>query len=165
MTAHDGAVGAENKENEPVVQANQNDKTSDKASDKSSDSHRSLGRTAIDFAKQSEKLSHQNPVDGEEDDVALEAKFVTDHDPVIITTNGHRLPGVPLKEAHKLNLLKEEMEDGVPTGPQEDTGDESSPSPDEKSKLFNVPSHRNGKSLQKSAEGSLRRQMPPSHTK
>ena len=43
-----------------------------------------MANSAVDFAKQSEKLSHQQPEEGKADDVAIEAQFVTPHDPVIV---------------------------------------------------------------------------------
>jgi len=62
---------------------------------------------AIDYAHQSEKLSHQTSHDRQHpESVAVEARFVTPQDPVIVTADGHRLPGVPLSEAYKLNSLK-----------------------------------------------------------
>lgn len=66
---------------------------------------------AIDYAHQSEKLSHQTSHQTSHDrqhpeSVAVEARFVTPRDPVIVTADGHRLPGVPLSEAYKLNSLK-----------------------------------------------------------
>ncbi|KAH7035381.1 sterol esterase [Microdochium trichocladiopsis] len=67
----------------------------------------STAAAAIDYAHQSEKLSHQLSHDKEHpESVAVEARFVTPQDPVIVTADGHRLPGVPLPEAYKLNALK-----------------------------------------------------------
>jgi pimeloyl-ACP methyl ester carboxylesterase len=115
-----------------------------------------LGRTAVEFARQAEKLSHKKPEENEAAEVAIEARFITPHDPVIVTTEGNRLPTVPLEEAHKLNILKDELLDGetVPGHladgdlPEKDTGS----------------TRQNGHSIQSSAEGNLRRAMPPSHT-
>lgn len=116
-----------------------------------------LGRSAVEFAKQAEKLSHRKPEEEDSAEVAVEAVFVTDHDPVIVTTEGNRLPGVPLEEAHKLNILKEDLENGE-DGVREyiaehhpEDGDGNKPSPSERN-------------IQKSARGSLARAMPPSHT-
>lgn len=134
----------------------------------------SLAQTAVEFAQQSEKLAHQTSEEGAAHaDVAAEAMFVTPHDPVIVTADGHRLPGVPLQEAHKLNILREELEgdkppiiqvqsDGKPTKSLEVNHDQSHT--DGESKVVNIQPVRNGKSIQKSGEGSLRRAMPPSHT-
>lgn len=116
-----------------------------------------LAPAAVEFAQQAEKLSHRKPEEGEIPEVAVEAQFVTDHDPVIVTSEGHRLPTVPLEEAHKLNMLKEELVEGpvilpdhLPDGElTEKNGDEAK---------------QNGHSIQSSAEGNLRRAMPPSHT-
>lgn len=133
----------------------------------------SLAQTAVEFAQQSEKLAHQTSQEGAHADVAAEAMFVTPHDPVIVTAEGHRLPGVPLQEAHKLNILREELagdsppiiqvqSDGKPTKSLEVNHDQSHTNGE--SKVLKIQPVRNGKSIQKSGEGSLRRAMPPSHT-
>ncbi|KAF2435824.1 alpha/beta-hydrolase [Tothia fuscella] len=79
----------------------------------SSDSHSNKTRPAIEFAKQAEKLA-QYTVDQETEETgstqAVEAKFVTPQDPIIITVDGARLPSVPREEAIKLNRLKAELE-------------------------------------------------------
>ncbi|WQF78207.1 hypothetical protein CDEST_03221 [Colletotrichum destructivum] len=128
-----------------------------------------VAHTAIEFAQQAEKLSlqsHQN----NDSEVAVEARFVTPQDPIIITSEGNRLPGVPLVEAHKLNVLKEELQDGPAvvkikqgsdTEEEIDTGKEAS---NGQERIISLPTDTNGKSMQKSEEGSLRRQTPPSHT-
>ncbi|KAH8878662.1 alpha/beta-hydrolase [Thozetella sp. PMI_491] len=133
----------------------------------------SLVQPAVEFAQQSEKLSHQKPQEGEKapGDIALEARFITPQDPVIVTAEGKRLPAVPLEEAHKLNLLREELETNEPItvqirqgGKTKETftqGEGSSPGHE---KVVDLPSNPNGNSMQKSAEGNLKRSMPPSHT-
>src|ERR1700734_1264602 len=81
---------------------------------------------------------------------------ITPQDPIIMTSDGGRLPGVPLAEAAKLNALKEEI-DGEPADVIEDA------STVEKSGYESRPdSPKNGSTMQKSGEGSLRRAMPPS---
>jgi pimeloyl-ACP methyl ester carboxylesterase len=45
---------------------------------------------------------------------AVEAKFITAQDPVILTAGGGRLPSVPIGEALKLNKLRDELEDREP---------------------------------------------------
>ncbi|WKT48759.1 AB-hydrolase lipase domain [Fusarium oxysporum f. sp. vasinfectum] len=89
-----------------------------------------LAETAVQFTQQAEKLSHQHPT-GEDPGVAIEAQFVTPHDPVIITSDGKRLPGVPLQEAHKLNVLREELQ-GEPESVEIKAGNET------KEKISNV---------------------------
>lgn len=112
---------------------------------------------AVEFAKQAEKLSHKQASEEGNIEVAVEAKFITPHDPVIVTSDGHRLPGVPLEEAHKLNMLRGGLEDNtLATGQSEEV--------DARSDTINSTALRNGKSLQQSADGTLRRSMPPSHT-
>lgn len=133
-----------------------------------------LAHSAVEFAKQSQKLSHKNPEEDNSENVAAQALFVTPRDPVIATAEGHRLPGVPLEEAHKLNLLKDELEQDQPAAAQVtrngsthqdvDVEAQNSHDPIEPHKTFTAPAVPNGKSLQKTSEGSLRRAMPPSHT-
>ncbi|KAL8936882.1 MAG: hypothetical protein Q9216_004698 [Gyalolechia sp. 2 TL-2023] len=65
------------------------------------------------YASQSENLSllpqdRDNPQANAT--AAVQAKFITPRDPVIETANGGRLPAVPLAEAKKLNLFKDEAE-------------------------------------------------------
>lgn len=122
-----------------------------------SKSNAALGRSAVEFAKQAEKLSHQKPEKGETAEVAVEAQFATPHDPVIVTSEGNRLPPVPLEEALKLNILKAELFDGQDTTPSTLTDGNSS-------KNLTAKADHNGESIQSSAEGNLRRAMPPSHT-
>ncbi|KAF9879066.1 ab-hydrolase associated [Colletotrichum karsti] len=129
-----------------------------------------VAHTAVEFAQQAEKLSHQKQQDTDDSAVAVEARFVTPQDPVIVTENGNRLPGVPLQEAHKLNILKDELKDGPAVVKIKD-GDavqdevaNAEESADRQEKVISLPTDQDGKSIQKSQEGSLRRQMPPSHT-
>lgn len=110
---------------------------------------------AIKYAHQAEKLSFVKPEDDSDGSgTAIQAHYITPQDPVIITGNGGRLPGVPLAEAEKLNALKAEIE-GEPedvireVGPTEKTDSDKGARPE---------------SMEKSGEGSLRRAMPPSRT-
>jgi pimeloyl-ACP methyl ester carboxylesterase len=77
---------------------------------------KSKARRAIEFAKQAERLA-QYTLDQENEETgstqAVEAKFITAQDPVVITADGGRLPAVPLDEAVELNRLKDLVE-GVP---------------------------------------------------
>ncbi|KAK3329408.1 Alpha/Beta hydrolase protein [Apodospora peruviana] len=112
----------------------------------------SIAQTAVEFAQQAEKLSHHHLRDGGNDGLAVEALFVAPRDPVLVTSDGGRLPAVPLKEAQKLNLLKEELESGnVHETPLAQT-DGRHNSPDTRSQD------------RESAKGNLRAAMPPSHT-
>ncbi|CAN8099002.1 unnamed protein product [Discula destructiva] len=106
---------------------------------------------AVQFAHQAEKLSLQPPEQGSAD-VAAEAKFVTPIDPVIVTNEGHRLPGVPLEEAHRLNVLKSRLD--------QDHDEPNGARPN----MSEAPSLHNGKSVQKPSEETLQKSMPPSHT-
>nr|POF12829.1 hypothetical protein CFP56_09980 [Quercus suber] len=65
---------------------------------------------AIEFRDQAQRLAQLRP--GQEDHEtgstqAVEAKFVTPLDPVIVTAEGGRLPAVPIEEAVRLNRLKD----------------------------------------------------------
>ncbi|KAI2629845.1 alpha/beta-hydrolase [Hypoxylon sp. NC1633] len=119
--------------------------------------------TAIEFAQQAEKLSLQTTGNNEHSEtVAVEARFITPQDPVIITADGNRLPTVPLDQAHKLNILKEELSGDAPketivqakncvlTSPAL-VGSNGMTSADEKA------AHR-------SSKVSLRRSLPPTNT-
>ena len=132
-----------------------------------------LAHSAVEFAKQSQKLPHKNPEEDNSEDVAAQALFVTPRDPVIATAEGHRLPGVPLEEARKLNILKGELGQDQPAAAQVSRNGSAHQTLDveaqnshdgESHKAFTAPPVPNGKSLQKTSEGSLRRAMPPSHT-
>lgn len=119
-----------------------------------------------DFAEQAEKLSHHHPVNSEDDDgIAIEARFVTPQDPVVVTSDGSRLPAVPLQEAHKLNVLREEAERQV-----DDQGNESHDRNDEKAsgstreKVVALATEKPKEARKNSPDSSLRRAMPPSHT-
>ncbi|KAK3394196.1 Alpha/Beta hydrolase protein [Podospora didyma] len=127
--------------------------------------------TAIEFAKQAEKLSHQHPRDSG-DHVAVEARFVTKHDPVIVMSDGTRLPPVPLKEAQKLNILREEALGSaepatisVKASRRNSQDNSGLIGEDVDEKIITLPVDlQNGRSSRKSEDGSLRRSLPPSHT-
>lgn len=159
-----------------------------------------LAHNAVLFSQQAEKLSHQQPSSSllgpaatnasssssssatsssSTSSVAIEARFVTPQDPVIVTSDGNRLPGVPLQEAHKLNILREELEGGggsetvdikdgdevrerISTSDDHNNGDGDGGS--KPNRVVQLPrSHKNGHAVQQEA-GTLRRSMPPSHT-
>ncbi|KAL7934436.1 Alpha/Beta hydrolase protein [Trichoderma chlorosporum] len=142
--------------------------------DMSSRSTVEVAQQAVEFTKQSEKLSHQRVEDGSAA-IAVRADFVTPQDPVIVTADGNRLPGVPLHEAHKLNVLREELQ-GQPAEVEIKKGMEvqarvgSHHHDGEQSlKTIQLPEAEkgldNGQSGQQaSSEGTLRQAMPPSHT-
>ncbi|KAI9852672.1 MAG: hypothetical protein M1838_006129 [Thelocarpon superellum] len=67
--------------------------------------------SALHYSKQADRLSgHSRDADEVGSTTAVEARFVTPHDPVIETADGGRLPSVPLGEAQKLNRLKNAAE-------------------------------------------------------
>ena len=133
-----------------------------------------VAQSAVDFTRQAEKLSHKRPEDTEDrPSLAVEARFVTPQDPIIVTSDENRLPGVPLEEAHKLNILREELE-GSPETVDIKEGDETKDTISNTSdnghakyhKTIQLPTKvQNAKGrFQKSAAGTLKRSMPPSHT-
>ncbi|KAI5294342.1 hypothetical protein KEM56_005869, partial [Ascosphaera pollenicola] len=75
----------------------------------------SAEEAVVEFIHQSEKLSFQPPDSPDNKGVAVEAVFVAPQDAVIVTSDGNRLPAVPVTEAYKLNVLRDEAErhDGV----------------------------------------------------
>jgi pimeloyl-ACP methyl ester carboxylesterase len=98
--------------------------------------------TAVEYVRHAEKLSLEPDLEGAEAQnggTAVSAKFITPLDPVVETADGNRLPAVPIYEAHKLNLLKNGVEDrsakregkSNATLHQENTGTNASPSPAE----------------------------------
>lgn len=125
--------------------------------------------TAIKYTQQAEKLSLVDPEkDTNGSGTALEAEFITPQDPVIITGDGSRLPGVPLAEAAKLNALRaeisEESQPAIATAEQESRVQpkENNPSGGEGTDSLSKP--KDEATIQTSGEGSLRRAMPPSRT-
>ncbi|CAF9910064.1 MAG: hypothetical protein GOMPHAMPRED_006940 [Gomphillus americanus] len=71
-------------------------------------------QVATQFAKQAARLSLFHPVRDAtkewQDTTAVEARFITESDPVIELANGDRLPAVPLTEAQRLNELRDAIE-------------------------------------------------------
>jgi pimeloyl-ACP methyl ester carboxylesterase len=129
----------------------------------------SWDRAAAEFAEQAEKLSHHHPSETERDGIAVEARFVTPHDPVIVTSDDGRLPPVPLDEAHKLNVLREELKHHEPTtipipkGEDHDSDEKASGSVTEK--VVSLAAEKRVKvKRRRSSDGSLREAMPPTHT-
>jgi pimeloyl-ACP methyl ester carboxylesterase len=123
---------------------------------------------AIKYAHQAEKLSYVAPdKDRDGSGTAIKAEYITLQDPVIVTGDGGRLPGVPLAEAEKLNALKADIE-GEPEDVIEAADPADYPTQDEVHAESNRPSGRNSphdsSRIKRSGEGSLRRAMPPSRT-
>lgn len=125
---------------------------------------------AIKYAHQAEKLSHLAPgKDGAGSGTAIEAEYITPQDPVIITADGGRLPGVPLAEAAHLNALKADI-DGIPDEAIEDSDGADGQIPHQQTNGHSSSSGSGSRSphdkatIQRSGEGSLRRAMPPSRT-
>lgn len=73
------------------------------------------------YHKQARRLAHRESDQAIAEEpgtnAAIEAKFVTPHDPVIVTADGGRLPVVPVDEAVKLNTLRAEAEGTKPQSP------------------------------------------------
>ncbi|KAI9883761.1 MAG: hypothetical protein M1823_004462 [Watsoniomyces obsoletus] len=69
-------------------------------------------KAAQEYTRQAKRLSYasrRHTGGTRARNTAVEAKFVTAHDPVVVTASGGRLPVVPLAEAKKLNRLKEQV--------------------------------------------------------
>ncbi|KAM3418566.1 hypothetical protein BST61_g4543 [Cercospora zeina] len=68
---------------------------------------------AIEYARQAEKLGVLR-LDQEDENSgctqAVEAKWITPFDPVVETADGQRIPGISVKEAKKLNKLRDEAQ-------------------------------------------------------
>ncbi|OBT80503.1 hypothetical protein VF21_00729 [Pseudogymnoascus sp. 05NY08] len=125
--------------------------------------------SAIKYAHQAAKLSHL-PQDAEgtnDGAAAVEAEWITPQDPVIITADGGRLPGVPLAEAHKLDQLKDEVDVGMGKGVVEEELGGVSGEKEEGAGGSATPANGSSEvkgSIQRSGEGSLTKAMPPSRT-
>ncbi|KAF2831032.1 alpha/beta-hydrolase [Ophiobolus disseminans] len=85
---------------------------------------KSKTEAAIEFAQQAERLGQYAPhqeSDATGSTQAIEARFITAQDPVILTADGGRLPAVPIEEATRLNRLRNVVEshDSFPDAPVE----------------------------------------------
>ncbi|KAL2141230.1 hypothetical protein VTI28DRAFT_2689 [Corynascus sepedonium] len=128
----------------------------------------SWDRAVAEFTGQAEKLSHQHPSESNGDGVAVEARFVTPRDPVLVTADGNRLPTVPLEEAHKLNVLREELQHHepkpIPSAESQGDGIDKKELTLPAERVVNVAAEEARKRPRQSSDGSLRRAMPPTHT-
>ncbi|TVY84889.1 Sterol esterase [Lachnellula suecica] len=119
---------------------------------------------AAQYAHQAEKLSYIAPEhDSEGAGTAIQAEYITPQDPIIITGDGGRLPGVPLAEAEKLNVLKAQIEGEPGDVIKGEAPTDFSPSP-ERGESPEKGSNKENGTTRKSQEGSLRKSMPPSRT-
>ena len=120
----------------------------------------SKAKAAVQYAKHAEKLSllpHDAPIEDREPTAAVQAKFITPQDPVIETSDGGRLPTVPLAEAVELNRLKEEAQ-----SPGSTQGREAAFTVTDDEEVTSLDGHRSQKSEQ--AEAPLRTADAPSRT-
>ncbi|KAH6660160.1 Alpha/Beta hydrolase protein [Truncatella angustata] len=130
----------------------------------------SHAQAAVQFTQQAEKLSHRSTLNDEHPgSVAIEAKFITPHDPVIVTAEGYRLPAVPLEEAWKLNVLKEELQeqspqDAIDEGQRLARQDSLSEKQNGAAKAAPDMADRSNDKIDTQTRGSLNRSMPPTHT-
>ena len=75
-------------------------------------SHQS-GDYAIQFAHRAEALGFERSMKVDDSgravdsSAAIEAKFITPQDPIVLTADGSRLPAIPVEEAVKLNRLRD----------------------------------------------------------
>ncbi|KAI9709268.1 MAG: hypothetical protein M1820_003388 [Bogoriella megaspora] len=84
------------------------------ASSSSIDGSPQKRNSAEEYRNQAEQLGlyakdHETEATGSTQ--AVEARFITPQDPVVLTANGGRLPTIPIPEAVKLNDLRDEVED------------------------------------------------------
>ncbi|KAI1312512.1 Alpha/Beta hydrolase protein [Xylaria venustula] len=120
-----------------------------------------VANTAVEFAKQSEKLSLEKPLGPENpDSVAVRAQFVTPEDAVIVTADGNRLPAVPLQEAYKLNVLRHGLNNAASGNSDSELALQTPPDETLTTRLL---SKQDGDASSPSA-GDLHSSMPPSHT-
>lgn len=131
----------------------------------------SAEEAVVEFTHQSEKLSFQPPDSPDNKGVAVEAIFVAPQDAVIVTSDGNRLPAVPVTEAYKLNVLRDEAErhDGVKVHVREASGSRDTFKETEDSegdRVLSFPSEEDEKkrNTSDSTDGNLKRSMPPSYT-
>ncbi len=118
--------------------------------------------TAIEFTRQSEKLSlqTQNAKDGDSKGaMAVEARFITPQDPVIQTGSGARLPAVPLKEALELNRLRDQVD-----GQSSESGRQRRDPAHRKHEESVDESSQAGSTQSTRPDASLRNAIPPSRT-
>ena len=118
--------------------------------------------TAIQYARQSEKLSLQvhHPHDGQSKGAtAVEARFITPQDPVIETDNGARLPAVPLNEALELNRLRDQVD-----GQSSESGRQRRDPAHLKHEEAVEVSSQAGSTQSAQPDASLREAIPPSRT-
>ncbi|MCJ1246212.1 hypothetical protein MMC30_003418 [Trapelia coarctata] len=131
---------------------------------------------AVRFAKKAEQLSllsHDSQDERAGDTRAVEARFITPRDPVIVTANGGRLPAVPLVEAQKLNQLKSEVErgdrrdqlksSGSHVGIEQSGANGSMPMPQNEA-LEGTNLHHQSSKQSTEPEAPLRSAIPPSRT-
>ncbi|GAP86154.1 putative ab-hydrolase associated [Rosellinia necatrix] len=131
-----------------------------------------VAKTAVGFADQSEKLSLHRPLNLDDpNSVAVEAKFVTPDDAVIVTAGGSRLPTVPLQEAYELNVLRDELKGEAPRRDTDCEKAEAEPVSqvrDSEGKLASRPPSklplRESDNASPKDIGSSQISMPPSHT-
>lgn len=129
-------------------------RTADSAHDQTAGS--AHDRTAAEFSQLAETLGrHDANADGPENVSAAKAQFITPQDPVIVTSDGGRLPAVPLEEAYRLNSLKDRLDN--------ESTDELNQNSSSQAELGSVPP-ANAEALQTSSRSSLQRTTPPSHT-
>lgn len=130
---------------------------------------------ALQFARQAEKLAFKSRSDDDQHaTAAVEGKFVTPHDAVIETAEGGRLPAVPLKEAERLNELRERVDTGGQKSPAaSSSSSSSSPSPSREGRVWSMqPSpttllaekREAANSRPEESQGRLDTSTPPSHT-
>ena len=113
-------------------------------------------QTAAEFSQLAARLGRHDPNADEPENVpAATARFITPQDPVIVTSDGNRLPGVPLEEACRLNSLKDQLDN--------EPAEEVDPNSSRAAEVGSVP-RACAEAAQTPARSSLQRTTPPSHT-
>jgi pimeloyl-ACP methyl ester carboxylesterase len=121
-------------------------------------------KAAIEFSHQAERLGQYAP-DQENDTTgstqAVEAKFVTAQDPVIMTADGGRLPAVPVEEATRLNELRAIVDD---RDPSEYKPAKSEPREAKDGTIHGIRPHTGNSEAESSQDAPLGSAKPPSRT-
>ncbi|KAI0972501.1 Alpha/Beta hydrolase protein [Xylaria arbuscula] len=124
-----------------------------------------IANTAVEFAKQSEKLSLEKPLGPENpNSVAVRAQFVTPEDAVIVTADGNRLPAVPLQEAYKLNVLRHGLNSAASGNSDGEFAARTPPDETLTARLLSNTSPQEDGVAPSPSAGDLHNSMPPSHT-
>jgi hypothetical protein len=124
---------------------------------------------ALEYSRQVNRLSYKSWRDKRVRNsrhTAVEARFVTDQDPVVVTATGDRLPVIPLEEATRLNHLKHEVERtfSPEEGFSSDDEDAGHGKAARRSDASSSPGTPEGESTSRDASAPLKTAVPPART-